>query len=154
MKNVTDYFEITVAHGHINGIKLANFLRKKSQNIFHWHKFKILQISHLKKEENLQKHQANNLVTAKPTSCGLVNPHLHLIKQLFLQLSLLSCPYQSRDTFSLKQLHLRSFELLVQTNPFNYRRTFQASIWHKSIVHHLLVHMLFADRAPLREKAQ
>lgn len=29
MKNVTDYFEITVAHGHINGTKLANFVRKK-----------------------------------------------------------------------------------------------------------------------------
>lgn len=48
MKTVTDYSEITVAHGHINGIKLANSLRKKSQNIsvFHWHKLKSLQISH------------------------------------------------------------------------------------------------------------
>lgn len=29
MKNMTDYFEITVANRHITGIKLANFVRKK-----------------------------------------------------------------------------------------------------------------------------
>lgn len=76
MKNVTDYFEITVAHGHINGIRLANFVRKKSQNIFHWHKLKILQISHFKKRRKLAEASSQQSCHSKAYFLWISKPSL------------------------------------------------------------------------------